>query len=461
MQDLINEHLKIYGIEVYYLPRKVFKTDDIIREVQSSKFDESFAIEAYLNNYEGYAPGADLMTKFGIQLKNEVSLTISRERYEEFIEPFTATLRQGILEGDNPDPAQLLLVTRPSEGDLIYFPLGERLFEIKRVEFERPFYQLGKNYVYELQCELYEFENEQIDTSIDEIDSTVDDEGYITTLRLTGLGSTATADATVSFAGAIQEIVLLNDGFDYIGIPTVTISPPLLGGVQAEAIAITTSVFGSNSVKEIQLTNSGSGYSQADPPTISIQGGGGSNAEAIPIIANSPAVQQISIGNSGSDYVNPPVVRVRNPDVGTGVTATAVAFVNEDGNISNINITNAGSGYLSIPPVIIDPPPVSGLGTFIYNEKVIGETSKTEAFVRNFKQDFDVSEFNAPAELEIAINTGEFIVGETIVGTISSAKYVISEYNTFGTNPYDQNEEFEIEGDKIIDFSERNPFGEL
>ena len=69
VQDLINEQLKIYGIEVYYLPRKVFKTDNIIKEIQSSKFDDSFLIEAYLNNYDGYAPDSDIMTKFGLRLK--------------------------------------------------------------------------------------------------------------------------------------------------------------------------------------------------------------------------------------------------------------------------------------------------------------------------------------------------------------------------------------------------------
>jgi len=85
VQDLINEQLRIYGVEVYYLPRKVFRTDDIIREVQSSKFDDSFLIEAYVNNYDGYAPDSDIMSKFGLRLKNEVSLTVSRERFEEFI----------------------------------------------------------------------------------------------------------------------------------------------------------------------------------------------------------------------------------------------------------------------------------------------------------------------------------------------------------------------------------------
>ena len=182
LQDVINEQLKIYGIDVFYLPRKIFKTDNIIREVQSSKFDDSFILEAYLNNYEGYNPNSDLMTKFGLRLTNEVSLTISRERFEEFVTPFLEGLSSGIKDGLITDYTFEDLINRPKEGDLIYF-LGERLFEIKRVESEKPFYQLGKNYVYELSCELYEYENELIDTSIDEVDNTVEDEGYITTVN--------------------------------------------------------------------------------------------------------------------------------------------------------------------------------------------------------------------------------------------------------------------------------------
>jgi len=167
VQDLINEQLRIYGVEVYYLPRKVFRTDDIIREVQSSKFDDSFLIEAYVNNYDGYAPDSDIMSKFGLRLKNEVSLTVSRERFEEFISPFLEGIAAGIREGKTDENYDLNTITRPLEGDLIYFPLGERLFEVKRVEFEKPFYQLGKNYIYELSCELYEYENEEINTSVE------------------------------------------------------------------------------------------------------------------------------------------------------------------------------------------------------------------------------------------------------------------------------------------------------
>ena len=111
-----------------------------------------------------------LSSKFGLNLKNEVNLTISRERFEEFISPFLEGISSGIREGLITDYTFGDLISRPKEGDLIYFPLGERLFEIKHVEFERPFYQLGKNYIYELSCELYEYENELIDTTIEEVD---------------------------------------------------------------------------------------------------------------------------------------------------------------------------------------------------------------------------------------------------------------------------------------------------
>ena len=78
IQDLINEQLKMYGIEVYYIPRKFVKSDNILREVETSQFDDNFVIEAYLDNYDGYAPGSDLMTKFGLRLKNEINLVISK-----------------------------------------------------------------------------------------------------------------------------------------------------------------------------------------------------------------------------------------------------------------------------------------------------------------------------------------------------------------------------------------------
>ena len=121
VQDLVNEQLKIYGVEVTYIPRKYVNQQSIIEEVQSSKFDDNFAIEAYINTYDGYSGAGDVLTKFGMSLRDEVELTISKERFEDFISP--------IMSADE----DIDLSSRPREGDLVFFPLGQRLFEIKFV----------------------------------------------------------------------------------------------------------------------------------------------------------------------------------------------------------------------------------------------------------------------------------------------------------------------------------------
>ena len=457
VQDIINEHLRMHGIEVYYLPRKIFKTDNIIREIQSSKFDDVFMIEAYLNNYDGYAPGSDLMTKFGLKLQNEISLTISRERYEEFIAPFLEGISAGIREGRITEYDFADLITRPKEGDLIYFPLGERLFEIKRVESEKPFYQLGKNYIYELSCELYEYENELIDTAIEEVDNTVEDEGYITTLRLVGTAVTATASVSgiSSVTPSVGRIVLNDDGYGYTSAPTVTISPPT-SGTTATAVAITTSIGNVQSIKEVRLTNGGSGYTTTTPPTVTFSGGGGSGAAATAIVV-SGGILSFSITNVGDGYYGTaPTVTIAGPSVGQ--TAAAKAIIS-NGKLSSIQITNAGYGYTQSPSVTISSP-TSGIGTFIYNEQITGQSSGVTGRVRNFRERTDITQIRPPIDVQVSLNTGNFSVGETVIGGISSARYVVESYDRESyDNPYDVNEEIETEADGILDFTESNPFG--
>ena len=129
VQDLINEQLQIFGVEVTYIPRKYVNRQTIIEEVNASKFDDNFTIEAYVNTYEGYGGQGDVLTKFGVSLKDELTVSISKERFEDFIAAFLTALPDDEINVD----------TRPREGDLIYFPLGGRLFEIKFVEHEQPF----------------------------------------------------------------------------------------------------------------------------------------------------------------------------------------------------------------------------------------------------------------------------------------------------------------------------------
>ena len=166
VQSLINEQLTIYGVEVYYIPRRYISQNTVIREVIESQFDSAYPIEAYIDSYEGYGGQGTLLSKFGIQNVDDLTLIISRERYETYITPLIKNL------------PNIELATRPKEGDLIYFPLGDRLFEIKYVEHEQPFYQLKKNYVYQLRCELFRYEDEVIDTGVETIDDCHRDYGY-------------------------------------------------------------------------------------------------------------------------------------------------------------------------------------------------------------------------------------------------------------------------------------------
>ena len=459
LQDVINEQLKIYGIDVFYLPRKIFKTDNIIREVQSSKFDDSFILEAYLNNYEGYNPNSDLMTKFGLRLTNEVSLTISRERFEEFITPFLEGITSGIKEGLITDYTFEDLVNRPKEGDLIYFPLGERLFEIKRVESEKPFYQLGKNYVYELSCELYEYENELIDTSIEEVDNTVEDEGYITTVNLVGTALTASGTAVVGGTGMLGFISLINDGFGYKTAPSVEISPPASGS-RATAVAITTSSGGVKSLKEIRILNPGSGYDADNPPLIILNGGGGAGAAVTFGIVDSGISTISNLVRGKGYYVAPTITFTGSTGIG-GTTAIATAIINDDGQIGSVQFNNVGSGYTVAPTVAFSGISTTGIGTYLYNEIITGSLSGTTARVRNFKKRVDIDAVNPPIELNVSLNSGRFSAGEVIVGSISSARYVVESYSDDKFDEtFDSNKEIEFESDSLLDFSEGNPFGD-
>ena len=184
IQDLINEQLRMYGVEVHYMPRSFITENSVIREVIESSFESAYPIEAYIQNYEGYADNPVLLSKFGIEQTQELTFCYLKERWENYIEP---------LVRDKPD---VRLTSRPKEGDLVYLPFGDRLYEIKYVEHEKPFYQLQKNYVYELRCELFRYDfDEVIDIGVMEIDDNLlgnETDGYDYDGNSTMLGPTQT-----------------------------------------------------------------------------------------------------------------------------------------------------------------------------------------------------------------------------------------------------------------------------
>ena len=139
-QGLVEEYIKMFGMDVLYIPRQLVRKDGVFNEEIVSEFDDSYLIEAYMENFDGFQGGGDLLTKFGIRQSDEVTLVISQQRFSDLIAQF-------LLEDKEVEIGE-----RPQEGDLIWFPLTANYFEIKYVEHEEPFYQLGKNYTYKLKC---------------------------------------------------------------------------------------------------------------------------------------------------------------------------------------------------------------------------------------------------------------------------------------------------------------------
>ena len=258
----------------------------------------------------------------------------------------------------------------------------------------------------------------------------------------------------------VGQIILNNDGFGYKTAPSVIIEDPpiVLNSRVAKAVAITTSVSNVRSIYQIRITDPGQGYNPSNPPKVTITGGGGAGAEAIAHIVDN-GLSAINVIDSGNGYFDNPEVIISGPSIGTTATAEVIS---SSGRITSIELTNTGSGYNSPPSVNILGISTTGTGTFVYNELITGQTSGTQARLKDFRT--IISSFpGVPPELrvKVALNTGKFSPGEVIVGSSSSARYYVKSYETDSyDNQYDTNEEIELEADSILDFTESNPFGD-
>jgi len=178
INDLTSEVIKIHGMDVFYIPRTVVKEDVLLGEDVLAKFETAYEIEMYLKTTEGFGGEGDLVSKFGLDVRDEVIFTVHKDRFE--------------LATDKP---------KPLEGDLIFLPMSKGLFEIKFVEHEQPFYQSGKNYSFDITCELYQYSQEQLETGITDIDNIEKEQGYTIDLVMTAGGSGAFTTDEVIYQG--------------------------------------------------------------------------------------------------------------------------------------------------------------------------------------------------------------------------------------------------------------------
>ena len=172
-EDLVVESLRMYGHETFYLPREIVEEDSILGEDIQSKFGDSYSVEMYIENTDGFEGEGDLFSKFGVQVRDTATFIISLRSWERFISL----------------DSNLATSLRPNEGDLIHFPLSGSLFEVKFVEHENPFYQVGKLFVFKLQCELFEYSGEDFDTGNINIDLVEDQQAYTIEMTMNSGGS--------------------------------------------------------------------------------------------------------------------------------------------------------------------------------------------------------------------------------------------------------------------------------
>ena len=172
-EDIVVESLRMYGQEVLYLPRKIVEEEDIFNEEVQSQFLDAYSVEMYIENTDGFEGEGDLLSKFGVEVRDQATFIISVRSWERFISL----------------DSNLATSFRPNEGDLIYLPLSGSMFEIKFVEHEDTFYQIGKLFVFKMRCELFEYSGEDFDTDVIEVDTIEDQQAYIVEMTMSTGGS--------------------------------------------------------------------------------------------------------------------------------------------------------------------------------------------------------------------------------------------------------------------------------
>ena len=262
VQDLVDEQIKLFGTDIYYIPRIVLQ-DSTLDEVRYSKYQEQFQIEMILQNVMGFGDNSEFISKFGLRITDEIIFRVSTRRWDEEVAEHSPSLT---------------ITSRPNEGDLLYFPLTKDIYEIKFVGKEEPFFQFGKIQFYAITAEIYEIGSDDFDTGVEEID-----------------------DVEIAFANTIK--LFMDPG----GSGDFTVGEEIVGD---EFLAKATGTTDGDAVDSITITDGGSHYKQATPPTVTITGGGGTGATATAAVSSTGLVNSILITSGGTGYTSAPTVTI-------------------------------------------------------------------------------------------------------------------------------------------------------
>ena len=368
--DLVIESLKIYGQDVYYLPRDLVNEDVLLGDDVSSRFPTSHKIEMYIENAEGFDGEGDLFTRFGVEIRDEATFVVSRTR-------FSAQVRR---------PDNDIDTDRPTEGDLIYLPLTNKMFEIQHVEHEQPFYQIENLPVYKMRCTLFEYSGEDFDTGIEDIQDIEKTGSYQYVLSVIPTGSGA-ATATLDSDG-VNSLILTDSGNYYTSTPTIRF---IGGGDSSFSLgdsATATATISGGRITGITLTDSGSNY--ATVPSVNFSGG---NTGVDSAYSVGDTIQQTLSGNIN---ITGEIQRIVNDSAGDSSQHLFLAHVGADDGKYHTFVT--GSEIINITQS-----GVVGRGltvTGVREDNKISETEQNDIF-RDFSDDFlDFSEDNPFGDAE-------------------------------------------------------------
>ena len=230
-EDLIIESLKIFGQDVYYIPRTLVNRDNIMGEDIGSKFDDAYLIEAYIENVDGFEGSGDLYNKFGLEIRDEATFIVSRRQWNNLV---------GFWNNSLEDP-------KPQEGDLLFLPMSNSFFEIMFVEDEQPFYQLSNLPVFKMQCSLFEYNDEQFETGVSEIDAK-----EITNAQQTQIDLTVTGGNHFTQGEIVTQVISTDPAVSVYGeVQTVTKTSDIAGSITVSGIGVT----GSTEAKDFFVSN--------------------------------------------------------------------------------------------------------------------------------------------------------------------------------------------------------------
>ena len=252
-EDITIEALKVYGQDVYYLPRDIVSEDKIFAEDVPSSYNSSYKIEMYIDNIEGFEGEGDLFTRFGVEIRDEATFVVARWRWKQTVQRY-----DNDISGD-----------RPREGDLIFLPLSNKLFEISHVEHEMPFYQLNNLPVFKCRAQLFEYNDQDLDTGVEAIQEIEKQGAYTYVLTLgekgtieVGLQAKQTLSGGVIMSGEIskysdsdQKLHLIHVGASDGKYHTFTTGNIEIGNTFPATIKSVVSVVEDNKISEIEQNN--------------------------------------------------------------------------------------------------------------------------------------------------------------------------------------------------------------